>query len=106
MLTIVNIEKYLFQIYYAMKYFKIVTGIALAIFVISACLYNQAQATPSQRTYSQMLDIGEVRMAIPYGRTTYVDAKGEILGISPQLAKYISKFLSDKYKRKIQINDQ
>ncbi len=64
-----------------------------------------AQPAPSLNilSYQQRLARGEIRMAIPYGRTTYVDARKNIMGISPDLSKYLSKFLSNKYKKRITV---
>lgn len=56
------------------------------------------------RTYATMLSLGEVRMGVPYERVTYVDSKNHILGSSPEIAKYLSKFLSNKYKKTIRVS--
>ncbi len=60
-------------------------------------------ATPEQRSFTQMLNFGEVRMAIPYGQISYVNAKNQIYGIAPDLAKSVGDYLSTKYKKKIHI---
>ena len=60
-------------------------------------------ATPEQRSFTQMLNFGEVRMAIPYGQISYVNAKNQIYGIAPDLAKSVGDYLSTKYRKKIHI---
>ncbi|WP_286226378.1 hypothetical protein [Polynucleobacter sp. HIN11] len=62
-----------------------------------------ALASSEQRSFTQMLNLGEVRMAIPYGQISYVNAKNQIYGIAPDLARSIGDYLSTKYKKKIQI---
>lgn len=81
-----------------------------AVFLITALLAVSgllksypAFAAAQQRTYTQMLNAGEIRMAIPYGRITYVNSKGQILGFAPELSKYFGDFLLAKYKKKVQI---
>ncbi len=66
---------------------------------------SYAQTAPSQSipSYEQMLARGEIRVAIPYGRTTYVDARKNIMGFSPELSKYLGEFLSAKYKKRINV---
>ena len=63
----------------------------------------QSDGTVSKRTYAEMLAKGEVRMSVPYDRTTYVDAKTQKLGTSPIMANYLGKFLTDKYKKNIRV---
>lgn len=63
----------------------------------------QALATPEQRSFIQMLNLGEVRMAIPYGQISYVNAKNQIYGIAPDLANSVGDFLTTKYQRKVQV---
>ncbi|QWD75416.1 transglycosylase SLT domain-containing protein [Polynucleobacter sp. MWH-UH24A] len=76
----------------------------LAVIVISGLLkITPAVASPQQHTYAQMLNSGEIRMAIPYGRITYINSKGQILGFAPELSKYFSNFLLAKYKKKVLI---
>ncbi len=50
-----------------------------------------------------MVARGEVRMAIPYGRITYVQTGKTIMGVSPEISKYLGEFLSAKYKKRIQV---
>lgn len=63
----------------------------------------QALATSEQRPFIQMLNLGEVRMAIPYGQISYVNAKNQIYGIAPDLANSVGDFLTTKYQRKVQV---
>lgn len=50
-----------------------------------------------------MLAFGEVRMAVPYQRAIYVDARGQVLGASPDIAESLGEFLSNKYKKNIRV---
>ena len=66
---------------------------------------NGAEATDGKpRTYEQMLGLGEIRMGVPYERITYVESKHQILGDSPEIVKYLGKFLSNKYKKQIRVS--
>jgi len=57
----------------------------------------------SERSYPQMLELGEVRMAVPYERTIYVESKKQILGDAPAIAKYLGLYLSKKYQKPIKV---
>ena len=61
---------------------------------------TQAEA---QRTYPRMLELGEVRMTVPYERVTYVESKKQILGAAPEISKYLGNFLTKKYKKPIRV---
>lgn len=65
--------------------------------------YAQPNSSKNTESYQQILARGEIRVAIPYGRTTYVDARKNIMGFSPDLSKYLSQFLSSKYKKRITV---
>lgn len=75
----------------------------LAIFA-GSCLAIQGAFAAGSRTYAEMRAQGEVRMAVSYDRSIYVDAKGQKLGASPEIVKTLGDFLSAKYKRKISVN--
>ena len=57
----------------------------------------------SQLSYEQPLSRNEIRIAVPYDPTIYVDAKGKPTGISVQVAKNFGMWLSENYKRKISV---
>lgn len=76
----------------------------LAVLCITqSAIASSLNGSTSPLTYEQMRARGEIRMAMPYGRTSYVDARGHILGFSPELARYLGDFLSTKYKKRIKI---
>ena len=62
-----------------------------------------AETSVEVRTYPQMLELGEVRMAVPYERSIYVESKKQILGDAPELAKYLGLYLSKKYQKPIKV---
>ena len=70
---------------------------------ISATTFAAETEVKARRNYAQMLEQGEVRMAVPFERVTYVESKKQILGVAPQIAKYLGSFLSKKYKKPIQV---
>jgi membrane-bound lytic murein transglycosylase MltF len=65
--------------------------------------FAQPNTTNNPRSYPEMLVRGEVRMAVPYGRITYVQTGKTIMGVSPEISKYLGEFLSAKYKKRIQV---
>lgn len=75
-------------------------GLCLTVLLSLAAQNNPVSAN---RTYAEMMAKGEVRMAVPYDRTTYVDAKTQKLGTSPVISNYLGKFLTDKYKKNIRV---
>ena len=62
-----------------------------------------AETSVEMRTYPQMLELGEVRMAVPYERSIYVESKKQILGDAPEIAKYLGLYLSKKYQKPIKV---
>ena len=62
-----------------------------------------AETSVEVRTYPQMLELGEVRMAVPYERSIYVESKKQILGDAPEIAKYLGLYLSKKYQKPIKV---
>jgi len=63
----------------------------------------QAAETNRPRAYEAMLSSGKIRMAVPYDRSIYVDARGQKLGASSEISKYFGNFLTAKYKKKVQV---
>ena len=51
--------------------------------------------------YQKLLRREEIRIAVPYDPTIYVNAKGEANGMSVQIRKYFEEWLSEEYKRPI-----
>lgn len=58
----------------------------------------------SQRTFAQILELGELRMAVPYERIVYVQSKNKILGAAPDISHYLGQYLSEKYKKSIKVS--
>lgn len=75
------------------------------VFLVVCQMAGLAQAAESAglRTYTAMRTSGEVRMAVPYDRSIYVDAKTQKLGASLAIAKYLSEFLTTKYQKNVRI---
>ncbi len=48
-------------------------------------------------TYSEMIERGEIRIAVPYDRTIYVNDKGVPRGMSIEVSKGLRKWLTEKY---------
>ena len=59
--------------------------------------------TAASRPYALMLEEGVIRMAVPYERVVYVDARGKNLGGADDIAETLGEFLSNKYKKKIRV---
>ncbi|MBU3668268.1 MAG: hypothetical protein FGM53_07045 [Rhodocyclaceae bacterium] len=79
-------------------------AMALLLCLISATGFAAQDGHASgKRNYAEMLARGEVRMAVPYDRTLYVDGKSQKLGASPFIEIYLGKFLTAKYKKNIRI---
>lgn len=57
----------------------------------------------SALSYQQLLSRNEIRIAVPYDPTIYIDAKGKPTGISVQISKYFGLWLSENYQRKISV---
>lgn len=78
--------------------------LACAISVCTGAIWAAPQATGTHgNPYPDMLARGEVRMAVPYNRSIYFDAKNQKHGASPQVAKSLSDFLTAKYKKKVRV---
>ena len=86
-----------------MRYISRIFILAVLLAISGALKPAPALATAEQRSFIQMLNLGEVRMATPYGQISYVNAKNQTYGMAPELAKSIGDYLSTKYKRKIHI---
>jgi len=48
-------------------------------------------------TYSEMIQRGEIRIAVPYDRTIYINDKGTPRGLSVEIAKGLAKWINAKY---------
>ena len=79
------------------------TFVAILWMGLVSALSFAAETPVEVRTYPQMLELGEVRMAVPYERTIYVESKKQILGDAPELAKYLGLYLSKKYQKPIKV---
>lgn len=78
--------------------------LACAISVCTGAIWAAPQATGGHgNPYPDMLARGDVRMAVPYNRSIYFDAKNQKHGASPQVAKSLSDFLTAKYKKKVRV---
>ena len=71
--------------------------------LVSVSSFAAETPVQAQRTFSQMLELGEVRMAVPYERSIYVESKKQILGDAPEIAKYLGLYLSKKYQKPIKV---
>ena len=48
-------------------------------------------------SYSEMFQRGEIRMAVPYDRTIYINDKGTPRGLSIEISKGLAKWINTKY---------
>lgn len=85
----------------AQRLFSSIIAASLLIFS-SAVLAQSAQSKSPQSevwtgSYSEMLQRGLIRIAVPYDRTVYMNDKGSPKGLAPEVAKGISKWLNTKY---------
>ena len=83
---------------------RLFSSIIAASFLIfsSAVLAQSSQSKSPQPgvwtgSYSEMLQRGLIRIAVPYDRTVYMNDKGSPRGLAPEMAKGISKWLNAKY---------
>lgn len=87
------------------KWFFLALFALLAPFVASqpSAAAGQPVSKVQARTYPEMLAAGEIRMAVPYDRSIYVDAKTQKLGAALDISKGLGSFLSAKYKKNIRV---
>lgn len=73
--------------------------LALNLIIVSSLGFTQTNKTPEiwSGSYSEMLQRGEIRVAVPYDRTIYVNDKGTPRGLSVEIAKGLSKWINAKH---------
>lgn len=83
---------------------KLAAVLILCSYALSSLAAVMSDSNPgSQLSYEQSLNRNEIRIAVPYDPTIYVDAKGKPTGISVPVAKYFGMWLSENYKHKISV---
>jgi len=78
--------------------------ISIWLCVFSSLTFAVEIAHEHQRTFTQMLELGDIRMGVPYERIVYVQSKNQILGAAPDISHYLSQYLSKKYNKRIQVS--
>jgi hypothetical protein len=80
--------------------------LALNLTIVSTLGFAQTNKAPEiwSGSYSEMLQRREIRMAVPYDRTIYVDDKGRPRGLSVEIAKGLSKWINAKHAPHLQGN--
>lgn len=83
---------------------------AFALFSVALMQCDQTLAEDSgnadsglKLNYQQLLDQGQIRIAVPYDPTIYVDDKGKPIGMSVQISQSFGKWLSERYKRQVKV---
>ena len=73
--------------------------LALNLIIVSNLVLAQTNKTPEiwSGSYSEMIGRGEIRMAVPYDRTIYVNDKGVPRGLSIEVSKGFAKWVNTKY---------
>lgn len=73
--------------------------LALNCIIVSTLGFAQTNKTPEiwSGTYAEMIRRGEIRMAVPYNRTIYVNDKGVPRGLSIEISKGFARWLNAKY---------
>jgi len=89
------------------RWAKIVSLIVAALFLFSSATAAQqdmhskkkvAKAVSSApRSYSQMLAKGEIRLAVTYDRTLYLNVKGQQQGLSVDMTRAFEQWMNEKY---------
>jgi len=65
-----------------------------------AYLFAQTSSMNSDswaRTYAQMFRPGQIRVAVPYNRTIFVNDKGRPRGLSVEMAKGLKAWIHEQY---------
>lgn len=77
--------------------------LALNLTIISALGFAQINKTPEigSSSYSEMIERGEIRMAVPYNRTVYINDKGVLRGLSIEVSRGFAKWINAKYADKL-----
>ena len=73
--------------------------LALNLIFVSALACAQTNKAPEvwSGSYSEMLQRREIRMAVPYDRTIYINDKGTPRGLSIEISKGLAKWINAKY---------
>ena len=73
--------------------------LAIALSLFSLTCFAQTNKTPEiwSGSYSEMLQRGEIRLAVPYDRTIYVNDKGTPRGLAVEVSKGLAKWINTKY---------
>ena len=84
------------------KLLKSMIAYALATFISVFSVTSFAQTNKVvpviwSGTYSEMIQRGEIRIAVPYDRTIYINDKGTPRGLSVEIAKGLAKWINAKY---------
>ena len=78
----------------------LVLGLASCLALFSLQAFAQAKAMDAQAwtgTFPEMLQRGEIRIAVPYDRTIYVNDKGAAKGIAVQMSKAMQTWITKQY---------
>jgi membrane-bound lytic murein transglycosylase MltF len=77
--------------------------LTLSLLIISSLSFAQATKVPEiwSGSYSEMFQRGEIRMAVPYDRTIYINDKGTPRGLSIQISKGLAKWINAKYSSQL-----
>ena len=73
--------------------------LAIALSLFSLTCFAQANKAPEiwSGSYSEMIERGEIRVAVPYDRTIYVSDKGVQRGLAVEVSKGLAKWINAKY---------
>lgn len=73
--------------------------LVIALSLFSLTCFAQANKLPEiwTGTYSEMIQRGEIRIAVPYDRTIYINDKGVSRGLSVEIAKGLGKWINTKH---------
>jgi membrane-bound lytic murein transglycosylase MltF len=73
--------------------------LALNLIIVCNLVLAQTNKTPKiwSGSYSEMIGRGEIRMAVPYDRTIYINDKGTPRGLSIEISKGLAKWINTKY---------
>lgn len=75
------------------------SALAIILSLFSLTSFAQANKTAELWTgsYSEMLQRGQIRVAVPYDRTIYVNDKGVQRGLAVEVSKGLAKWINAKY---------
>ncbi len=72
-------------------------AIALSLFSLASFAQANKAVEPWTGSYSEMLQRGQIRLAVPYDRTIYVNDKGTPRGLALEISKGLAKWINAKY---------